>query len=101
MRVNSHSVRETKCLEEKEERNTAKKGIRISTEGFIYKNILLKRIFQKARFKRWYVDQILLVWNILSNTQNLYEMPQIKNVFHVQGWKEGGEDNRAMSKRKK
>lgn len=52
MRVNSHSVRETKCLKEKEERNTAKKGIRISTEGFIYKNILLKRIFQKARFKR-------------------------------------------------
>lgn len=31
MRVNSHSVRETKCHEGKEERNTAKKGIRIST----------------------------------------------------------------------
>lgn len=28
-------------------------------------------------------------------------MPQIKNDFHVQGWKEGGEGNRVMSKRKK
>lgn len=50
MRVNSHSVRGTKCLEEKEERNAAKKGIEPLHKDlyirtyFIEKNILKSKI---------------------------------------------------------
>lgn len=54
MRANSHSVRGTKCLEEKRSKSRIlqRKELEPLHKDLYKENILLKRIFQKARFKR-------------------------------------------------